>query len=273
MIKVINISSKTAVPVPEGHIRTLLNPADDGTRVYVAIENVDPGKTCSIQKSERTQVAYILEGQNASIIHEDITQKSVQRRAGLYLEPGETATITADATPLILLQVSVPKYAARSTGKKSPKGYFFVESQIQSLIDEKRHRERTFWVNQETGMSDSYDLQLGRMVYAPHAYSPRHVHYPSKTSSIIPEHFYFIEKGVGEVRHDTGKLPVGPGDLVFIPSGDWHSLVSSESGFDYIEFEAPFDFTTRMDVDLLGKNWYIKGTDDGTGKPILWVQS
>jgi hypothetical protein len=28
-----------------------------------------------------------------------------------------------------------------------------------------------------------------------------------------------------------------------------------------------------MDHDPQGKNWYIKGTDDGTGKPQRWVQS
>ena len=111
------------------------------------------------------------------------------------------------------------------------------------------------------------------MRYAAHAHSPRHVHHPSKTSTIIPEHFYFIEKGTGEVKHDHGSLPVGPGSLVLIPSGEWHQLVASDSGFDYIEFQAPFDFVTTMDHDPLGKNWYIKGTDDGTGKPQLWVQS
>jgi hypothetical protein len=66
---------------------------------------------------------------------------------------------------------------------------------------------------------------------------------------------------------------VGPGSLVLIPSGEWHQLVASESGFDYIEFQAPFDFATTMDHDPQGKNWYIKGTDDGTGKPQRWVQS
>jgi len=242
----------------------------------VAIEDVDPEKTCCLTRSDRTQVAYLLEGQDATISHTsggNTRRQAVQRRSGVYLEPGEEAAISAGATPLKLLWVTVPKYTGRQTGNKSPKGYVFVEAQLQSLVDEKRFRERIFWVNQETGLSDSFNLQIGRMFYAPHAYSPRHVHLPSKTSSIIPEHFYFIEKGTGEVRHDTGSLPVGPGDLVFIPSGDWHSLVSSETGFDYIEFEAPFDFVTRMDVDPLGKNWYIKGTDDGTGKPKLWVQS
>jgi quercetin dioxygenase-like cupin family protein len=111
------------------------------------------------------------------------------------------------------------------------------------------------------------------MQYAPSAYSPRHVHHASKTSPVIPEHFYFIEKGTGEVKHDTGSLPVGPGSLVLIPAGEWHQLLASETGFDYIEFQAPFDFMTTMDHDPQGKNWYIKGTDDGTGKPKLWVQS
>ena len=101
------------------------------------------------------------------------------------------------------------------------------------------------------------------MLYAPHGHSPRHVHNASKTSPVIPEHFYLIEKGIGEVKHDTGTLPVGPGSLVLIPAGEWHQLVASDTGFDYIEFQAPFDFVTTMDHDPLGKNWYIKGTDDG----------
>jgi len=254
----------------------MLRPVDDGTQVHVVIEDVDPGKTCRLTRSDRTQVAYILEGQDATITHMsggDTAQHAVQRRSGVYLEPGEEAAITASTTPLTLLLVTVPKYTGRPTGNGSPKGYVFVEAQLQSLIDEKRFRERTFWVNKETGLSDSYDLQLGRMAYAPRAHSPRHVHNPSKKSHVVPEHFYFIEKGTGEVKHDTGSLPVGPGDLVLIPSGDWHQLIASETGFDYIEFEAPFDFETTMDHDPLGGNWYINGTDDGTGKPKLWVQS
>ena len=77
-------------------------------------------------------------------------------------------------------------------------------------------------------------------------------------------------RGEARRRH---VLPVGPGSLVLIPAGEWHQLVASETGFDYIEFQAPFDFATTMDHDPLGKNWYINGTDDGTGKPNVWVQS
>jgi len=276
VITVRNIDSKPRISVPEGYVRNILSTADDGTRVHVAFENVNPGKTCRLTPSDRTQVLYILEGQDVAVTYtaaRQTAEHTAQRREGVYLEPGEEATVTASGTPLVLLLVSVPKHTGKPTDNGSPTGYVFVEAQLRSLVDEKRIRERTFWVNKETGLSESWDLQLGRMAYAPRAYSPRHVHYASKTSPVTPEHFYLIETGTGEVKHDTGSHPVGPGDLILIPAGEWHQLIASESGFDYVEFQAPFDFTTTMDDDPQGKNWYIKGTDDGTGTPQLWVQS
>ena len=276
MIKVIAIDSKPKKPVPLGRVTNVLDPSYDGTRVSVSIEEVEPGKVCRAAPSDRTQVVYILEGAGAGIAH---TKKGVTsrhagiRRSGVYLEPGEEASVTAGSTPLKLLLVTVPKHTSKPGAAAAPQGYFFVEAELRSLIDEKRFRERTFWVNKETGLSESWDLQLGRMHYGPRAHSPRHVHRPAATDAISPEHFYLIEKGTGEVKHDTGTLPIGPGSLVLIPAGEWHQLIASDSGFDYIEFQAPFDFMTTMDHDPLGKNWYIKGTDDGTGKPKLWVQS
>jgi mannose-6-phosphate isomerase-like protein (cupin superfamily) len=276
MIKVIDTEKKPRMPVADGQIRKILGPSEEKTRVQVAIEEVEAGKTCRIAVSDRTQLAYLLEGQNARITHKSAgktAEHTAQRRAGIYLEPGEEATVTASGSPLVLLLVTVPKHLGKPIGNDAPTGYFFEEARLRSLVDEKRIRERTFWVNKETGLSGSWDLQIGRMAYAPHGHSPRHVHNASKTGSITPEHFYFIEKGRGEVKHDTGSLSVGPGSLVLIPAGEWHQLIASETGFDYIEFQAPFDFVTTMDQDPLGKNWYIKGTDDGTGKPKLWVQS
>ena len=110
--------------------------------------------------------------------------RTAQRRTGVYLEPGEAATITASATPIRLLLVTVPKHTGKPAGGPAA-GYFFEEAQLRSLVDEKSIRERTFWVNKETGLSGSWDLQLGRMQYAPHAYSPRHVHQASKTSPVF----------------------------------------------------------------------------------------
>ena len=276
MINIINTGNAVATTTAAGRTRGILGPAETGTRVTVAIQDVDAGATYRLAPSDRTQLAYVLEGQNAFVMHASRLQTQddeLPRRAGIYLEPGEEAVITASDTPIVLLVVSVPKHTAKASDVAAPRGYVFVESDLRSLIDERAIRERTFWVNKETGLSGAWDLQIGRMQYASSAYSPRHVHHPSKTSPVIPEHFYFIEQGTGEVKHDTGSLPVGPGSLVLIPSGEWHQLLASETGFDYIEFQAPFDFMTTMDHDPQGKNWYIKGTDDGTGKPKLWVQS
>lgn len=276
MIRVIDVNGKPRLPLAEGSVRHALTPADDGTRVQVDIVEVNPGKAWRLGRDEKTRVAYILEGHDAHVTHTiagRTTERRASRRAGVYLEPGEDASISASGHPLVLLLVTVPKHTGKPTGNGAPAGYVFEEAQLRSLVDEKGFRERTFWVNRETGLSGSWDLQLGRMLYAPHAHSPRHVHHPSKAGSVTPEHFYFIEEGTGDVKHDTGTLPVGPGSLVLIPAGEWHQLVASETGFDYIEFQAPFDFATTMDHDPLGKNWYIKGTDDGSGKPKLWVQS
>ncbi len=244
-------------------------------RLEVTKYEVAAGKTHKVATSERTQVIYILEGKGAEVTFTKPGKTTVhpgQRGSGVYLEPGEEAAINAAGTALVLLLVTVPKHTGKAV-ESAPTGYFFDESNLQSLVDEKRIRQRTFWVNKETGLSGSWDLQLGRMLYGPKGHSPRHVHNASKTSSIKPEHFYLIETGTGEVKYDGGSLPVGPGSLVFIPEGEWHQLLASESGFDYIEFQAPFDFATTMDHDPLGKNWYIQGTDDGTGRPKLWVQS
>jgi len=276
MIQVIDVASRTPAPTPDGNVRTILGAAETGTRVSVAVRQVDPGRTYRVEPGDRTQVVYVLEGSDVTLTHTrrgNTTEHKSQRRVGVYLEPGESAAVTASSTPVKLFVVTVPKHTGRPGADPSPAGYFFEESRLRSLVDERQIRERTFWVNKETGLSGAWDLQIGRMQYAPRAYSPRHVHYASKTSSVTPEHFYFIEKGTGEVKHDTGTLPVGPGSLVLIPAGEWHQLLASETGFDYIEFQAPFDFTTTMDHDPQGKNWYIKGTDDGTGRPKLWVQS
>jgi mannose-6-phosphate isomerase-like protein (cupin superfamily) len=276
MITVIDIGTRPQVATVDGHVRTILSEADTGTRATVAVRDVEPGKTFLVARTDRTQVVYVLEGKDVSLTYTSggkTTEYQAQRRVGLYLEPGEEATVTASTSPLKLLVVTVPKHIGRAGADPSPAGYFFDEATLRSLVDERQIRERTFWVNKETGLSGAWDLQIGRMQYAPRAYSPRHVHHPSKTSPVTPEHFYFIEKGTGEVKHDTGSLPVGPGSLVLIPAGEWHQLLASDTGFDYIEFQAPFDFATTMDHDPQGKNWYIKGTDDGTGKPVRWVQS
>jgi len=274
MINVIDTNG-TGSPIPEGAASHFLDPATGKTRVGVSKYQIDPGSTLRIPPSERSQVVYILDGKNAEITFTSegkSTTHPAQKACGVYLEPGEEAVVKASSSPLRLLQITVPKHAGKPTSGES-RGYFFDEAKLQVLVDERRIRTRTFWVNKETGLSNSWDLQAGRMLYEPLAHAPRHVHYASKTGTVTPEHFYLITEGTGFVKHDTGTIPLGPGDLVVIPAGEWHQLHATDTGLDYIEFQGPFDFTTTMDHDPLGKNWYVKGTDDGKGNLKLWVQS
>jgi len=45
MIRVINIQAAPATPTAEGSVRTVLSQASDGTRVEVAVNEIDPGRT------------------------------------------------------------------------------------------------------------------------------------------------------------------------------------------------------------------------------------
>ena len=173
MIKVINIGHKSRTQDAAGSVRGILGPAEEGTRVRVAVQEVQAGKTHRLAPSDQTQVAYVLEGPGARVTHTIGGQSQEQplpRRAGVYLEPGEEASIEAADAPLTLLVVAVPKHTAKPNEVTSPRGYVFEESRLRSLIDERAILERTFWVNKETGLSGSWDLQIGRMAYAPQAY-------------------------------------------------------------------------------------------------------
>jgi hypothetical protein len=141
MIKVIDTQSKPRVPVAGGHVRKILGPSEEGTRVEVAIEDVEAGRTHHLARTDRTQLAYVLEGADATIRHTSAghtTESTMARRSGIYLEPGEEATISAATTPLVLLLVTVPKHTGKPTGVASPAGYVFEEAKLRSLLDEKR---------------------------------------------------------------------------------------------------------------------------------------
>jgi hypothetical protein len=69
MIKVINIDDKTPRRTPRGNRTRGARPAEEGTRVRVAIQDVEAGKTHPLVPSDRSQVAYVLEGTDARVAH------------------------------------------------------------------------------------------------------------------------------------------------------------------------------------------------------------
>ena len=146
--------------------------AETGTRVTVAVREVDPGKTYRVARSDRTQVVYVLEGKDATLTHTSAgktAEHKTQRRVGRLPRAWRRSDSHRVQTPLKLFVVTVPKHTGRAGADPSPVGYFFEEARLRSLVDERQIRERTFWVNKETGLSSAWDLQIGRMQYAPHA--------------------------------------------------------------------------------------------------------
>src|SRR5262249_48208556 len=219
----------------------------------------------------RSHLVYIIEG-GAGQFSFSGSQYEARKGAGLYLESGQKAAVTAGSSRLIVLNLHVAKHARKPTNA-APTSYYFDESKLQTLISAGKTRVRSFWVNKETGLSSSWDMQAGLMHYTPNGFSPRHKHDGTPTNPEGAVHFYMIFEGTGKVIEDTGTRSIGPGDLVLIPAGEWHQLVASDTGLRYMEFQGPFDFLSTMDKDPEGKDWFIKGTDDGTGKPVKWVQS
>jgi quercetin dioxygenase-like cupin family protein len=272
-INVIRTATRKSIPTSIGTVREIITAEDAGAKhVRASIHDVEPNRTLEFNSGDRTHLIYVIEGSGAQFSFKG-EKYPAKRGTGLYLEAGEKASLTAGATKLSVLQLHVPKHTAKTvTGARN--SYYFDEEKLQALIDAGKIRIRSFWVNKETGLSNSWDMQAGLMTYLPHAYAPRHKHDPTPTNPEGAVHFYMIFQGTGTVDDAEGKtLPLGPGDLVLIPATEWHQLRASDTGFLYMEFQGPFDFKTEMINDPLGKDWYIKGTDDGTGNPIKWVQS
>jgi len=269
-----NNRRKESFPAEAGTARQIITSDDGAKDVRAAIYEIEPHKSVDMElnSENRSHLFYVLEGEGVGRFSFRGAKHIAKKGAGLYLEPGEKFSLLTREAPLTLLHLHVPKHVKKPTNTP-PTSYYFDEDQLQSLISAGKSRIRSFWVNKETGLSGSWDMQAGLMRYAPNGFSPRHKHEGTPTNPEGAVHFYMIFEGTGKVIEDTGTTPIGPGSLVLIPAGEWHQLVASETGLRYMEFQGPFDFASTMDNDPEGKDWFINGSDDGTGKPIKWVQS
>jgi quercetin dioxygenase-like cupin family protein len=270
-INVIDTNNRRKEPIPAGTVRQIITSNDGAKEVRAAIHEIEPGRSLEFNSENRSHLLYVIEGDGGEFSFRG-AKHTAKKGTGLYLEPGERAAVAAGGTQLSLLHLHVPKHTSKPANTP-PTSYYFDEGQLQSLISAGKTRIRSFWVNKETGLSGSWDMQAGLMHYTPNGYSPRHKHDGTPTNPDGAVHFYMIFEGTGKVIEDTGTTPIGPGDLVLIPAGEWHQLVATDTGLRYMEFQGPFDFASTMDRDPEGKDWFIKGSDDGTGKPVKWVQS
>ena len=271
-LNLIKTNDRTRVPTPSGTRRDIITAADQGAgSVRASLHDIEPGRSCQFDAGKRSHLLYVMEGLGGNFSYNDKTYPA-RKGTGVYLEPGEKTSVTAGGAKLLVLDLNVEKYTGKPAARAA--GYFFENEKVQALIDARSVRIRTFWVNKETGMSGSWDMQAGLMTYTPEGYSPRHVHRGTATNPDGAVHYYYIFEGIGIVKDDERTFEAVPGDLVLIPATEWHQLKAAHGGsLIYMEFQGPFDFATTMDHDPLGKDWYIKGTDDGSGHPVKWVQS
>jgi mannose-6-phosphate isomerase-like protein (cupin superfamily) len=272
-LNVVKTNSRERVPTTAGTRRDIITATDAGARdVRASLHDIEPNRSFEFDAGERAHLLCVMEGSAGQFSYKGKTYPA-SKGTGVYLEPGEKASVSAGGSKLLLIDLHVPPHTAKPTSGR-PAGYFFDNEKVQALIDAGNIRIRTFWVNKETGMSDSWHMQAGLMNYTPEGHSPRHVHRPTPTNPAGAVHFYFVFEGQGIVKDDDETFSVTPGDLVLIPANEWHQLKAANGRpLVYMEFQGPFDFSTTMDNDPLGKDWYIKGTDDGTGHPVKWVQS
>ena len=272
-IKVIDTGNRKKVSISAGTVRQIIDSDDGANDVRAAIHEVEPNQRLEFNSEKRSHLLYVLEGSGGEFSLSITDSKyAAKKGAGVYLEPGDKAAVSTGKNQIVLLHLHVPKHTAKPTDSM-PTSYYFDQDQLQALISAGRTRTRSFWVNKETGLSGSWDMQAGLMRYEPKGYSPRHKHDGTRTNPEGSVHFYMIFEGTGSVIDDNRTASIGPGDLVLIPAGEWHQLIATDTGLLYMEFQGPFDFVSTMDKDPEGKDWFIKGTDDGTGNPIKWVQS
>mgnify|MGYP003693541647 CR=1 FL=1 len=257
----------------------MLDSSEDGTRVHVAIVEIEAGRTHRLPASDRTQVVYILEGRDARITHTSGRRRGRTRRSAAVrrlsrtVGGGDGHRVQHSTDPAVGNRPEA--HRARPRVRRRRQAISSKRRSSDRWIDEKRIRERTFWVNTETGLSGSWDLQLGRMLYAPHGHSPRHVHQrlqdqPGDTGALLPdrEGRWRSEARYRHASRRSGQSGPHPRQANGIQLDRVRYRVSITSSS-----RRPSTSSPRWITIPWGKLGTSRATDDGTGKPKLWAQS
>jgi quercetin dioxygenase-like cupin family protein len=100
------------VKTPQGEVTEILNQQLAGAKnVLGTLRWLSPGEKFEPEPQEKHQLIYLMEGKGT--IHLDSHDYDVARGAGVYLGPGETATIQAGPeSTLKLFHLMVPRIPA-----------------------------------------------------------------------------------------------------------------------------------------------------------------
>src|SRR5215471_17790390 len=128
-ITVIDTNNRRKESVPGGTVRHIITSDDRAKDVRAAIQEIEPGKSAEFNSENRSHLLYVLEGDGGQFSFKGANHVA-RNGAGLYLEPGEKATISAGATRLSVLHLHVPKHTSKSTNTP-PVSYYFDEDRLQ----------------------------------------------------------------------------------------------------------------------------------------------
>src|SRR5262249_15608397 len=131
-ITVIDTNNRRKETVPAGTVRHIITSDDRAKEVCAAIQEIEPGKSAEFNSENRSHLLYVLEGERGQFSFKGARHDAL-KGAGLYLEPGEKATVSAGGTRLSLLHLHVPKQTSKPTDTPAI-SYYFDEDRLQSLI-------------------------------------------------------------------------------------------------------------------------------------------
>ena len=118
-IRVIDTNNRRKESTPAGTRRHIITSDDGAKDVRAAIHEIEPTKSLEFNSDNRAHLFYVLQGDGGQFSFKG-GKHVAKKGTGLYLEPGEKATVSAGPTRLSLLQLHVPKHSkATNTPPKS----------------------------------------------------------------------------------------------------------------------------------------------------------
>src|SRR2546425_4495460 len=129
-INIIHTNNRRKENIPAGTVRQVITGDDGAKDVRAAIHEIEPGKSTEFDSGNRSHLLYVIDGAGGEFSFRGSKHDAI-KGAGLYLEPGEKAAVTAGATQLSLLQLHVPKHSRKPTNTP-PTSYYFDEAKLQT---------------------------------------------------------------------------------------------------------------------------------------------
>src|SRR5437899_1607313 len=122
-LNVIKTNSRERVPTTAGTMREIITARDAGARdVRAALHDVEPNKSFEFSAPSRAHLLCVIEGSGGEFSYRGKTYPAT-KGTGVYLEPGETASVSAGASKLLLIDLHVPKHTGKPTNGQAA-GYF-----------------------------------------------------------------------------------------------------------------------------------------------------